>query len=246
MAEHRTNNIYSQWNLENTARILAQRFPGHLIIVVKPSNMLLNTFSIYSNFVEFDEDGIPTLFTDVGAVIHLSKLYSNALKHYCSQKLCDTEDGSHVCSESSNGDSGSSHMISNEEDHPITIVGFSKGCVPLNQIMFELSTANLPPEAASFSSKIKSVYWLDAGHNGRKDTWITNDFVLQKIVSTNIQLFIHVTPYQVKDLNRPWVGKEKKKFIQKLKSFHANFIETEHHFDMPGSLDLHFSILTEF
>jgi hypothetical protein len=99
-------------------------------------------------------------------VIHLSKLYSNALKHYCSQKLCDTENGSHVCSESSNGDSGSSHMISNEEDHPITIVGFSKGCVPLNQIMFELSTANLPPDAASFSSKIKSVYWLDAGHNG--------------------------------------------------------------------------------
>jgi hypothetical protein len=92
-----------------------------------------------------------------------------------------------------------------------------------SQIMFELSTANLPPDAASFSSKIKSVYWLDAGHNGRKDTWITNDFVLQKIVSTNIQLFIHVTPYQVKDLNRPWVGKEKKKFIQKLKSFHANF-----------------------
>ncbi|CAG2190637.1 unnamed protein product [Mytilus edulis] len=225
MSQHRTNNLYLHWNLESTARILAKRFEDSLIIVIKPKEMLFNTFSIYSNFVEFDQDGIPMLFTytNSNGLTHLSKLYSKALELYQNRQACDLD-----------------------KKLPVSFVGFSKGCVPLNQILFEVATKPLSPETSDFVSKIKSVYWLDAGHNGREDTWITSEFVLQKIASTMIELFVHITPYQIKDINRPWIGKEQRKFIQKLKAFKANVTETRHHFDEPGSLDLHFSILTEF
>ncbi|XP_063422299.1 mitochondrial protein C2orf69 homolog [Mytilus trossulus] len=240
MSQHRTNNLYLHWNLESTARILAKRFEDSLIIVIKPKEMLLNTFSIYSNFVEFDQDGIPMLFTytNSNGLTHLSKLYSKALELYQNRQACDLDKSSEKCD--------TRQVIGCSAELPVSFVGFSKGCVPLNQVLFEVATKPLSPETSDFVSKIKSVYWLDAGHNGRQDTWITSEFVLQKIASTTIELFVHITPYQIKDINRPWIGKEQRKFIQKLKAFKANVTETRHHFDEPGSLDLHFSILTEF
>lgn len=245
MSAHQTNNLYIQWNLENTAKVLAHRFPDSLIMVVKPKEMMLNTFSIYSNFADFDENGIPTLFTNKRALTHIMKLYTNARDAYFNNKSCDSKVDSHACSESSSDGNDASHMTSCAAE-TIEIVGFSKGCVPLNQIMFEIATESQSSEIETFISRIKSVYWLDAGHNGRKDTWITNDSVLEKIAATKIPLFVHVSPYQVKDPNRPWIGKEEKKFIQKLKVLKANLKETKHHFDEPGSIDNHFLILTEF
>lgn len=248
MSQHRTNNIYIHWNLESTARILAKRFVDSLIIVIKPKEMLLNTFSIYSNFVEFDQDGIPMLFTNTNSngLTHVSKLYSKALEIYENKQDCDLDKSSHVLCDSVSEKSDARPVIGCLAELPVSFVGFSKGCVPLNQILFEVATKHLSPETSDFVSKIKSVYWLDAGHNGRQDTWITSDFVLQKIASTTMELFVHITPYQIKDINRPWIGKEQRKFIQKLKALKADVTETRHHFDEPGSLDLHFSILTEF
>ena len=40
--------------------------------------------------------------------------------------------------------------------------------------------------------------WLDGGHNGTEDTWVTNPDVVKSLAATNIKLDIRVTPYQVK------------------------------------------------
>lgn len=243
MDQHQTNKLYSQWNLEATSRILAKRFPESLVIVVKPKEMLLNTFSIYSNFVEFDQDGLPAPFIEssCGALDHLSKLYAKAWEEYSKSKTdtCDSKDDSEFCK-----DSTKSSQITSFQNIPISLVGFSKGCVPLNHLMFELLTRPTIPE--TFTTNIKSVYWLDSGHNARKDLWITNDKVLQLLAASPYELFVHVSPYQVKDPNRPWIGKEYKQFLRILRSYKANIKETKHHFEEQGSLELHFEILKEF
>ena len=56
MEFHRDNRQYVRWNLEETARLLQQKFSNNYIWVIKPSKMQLKTFSIYANF-----DGHPVL-----------------------------------------------------------------------------------------------------------------------------------------------------------------------------------------
>lgn len=243
MEKHQTNKLYIQWNLEETSRILSKRFPQSLVIVIKPKEMLLNTFSIYSNFVEFDQDGLPAPFIEstCHGLDHLSMLYAQAWDQYdkVGQNSCDSTDNGVSCSELPE-----TNQLTSFRDFPIFLVGFSKGCVPLNHLMFEIMTRPNIPE--TFTRNIKSVYWLDSGHNARKDIWITNETVLQKLASSGLELFVHVTPYQVRDPNRPWIGKEYKQFIRGLKSYKANLKETKHHFEELGSLELHFEILKEF
>lgn len=60
------------------------------------------------------------------------------------------------------------------------MIGFSKGCVVLNQFLYEFQhIKSSDDELKSFISKIESMYWLDGGHSGGKNTWITSRTVLE-------------------------------------------------------------------
>lgn len=65
----------------------------------------------------------------------------------------------------------------------IILIGFSKGCVVLNQFIYEyhyLKTLT-PDVSALMVSKIKDMYWLDGGHSGGKNTWITSRPLLETL-----------------------------------------------------------------
>merc|ERR1719221_2359009 len=68
-------------------------------------------------------------------------------------------------------------------DHkPMTLIGFSKGVVVLNQILRELSTLS------AHNLDLTSMVWLDGGHNGGQDIWPTERRLLQGLVETGIRV----------------------------------------------------------
>lgn len=50
--------------------------------------------------------------------------------------------------------------------------------------------------------QIGSMYWLDGGHAGGRDTWITSPSILKSLAARqHISIHIYVTPYQVRFIN---------------------------------------------
>lgn len=58
-----------------------------------------------------------------------------------------------------------------------------------------------------------------------------------------IDIHVHVTPYQIKDSHRPWIGKEESRFCDILQSMKIPIKRTLHFADKTRSLQHHFNIL---
>ena len=235
MASHRDNHRYQHWNLEATAELLRDKYPTSNIYVMKPCQMHLGTFSVYSNFVTSNAIGVPDHKDVKDAWRHLSSLLKNAmLSSLNAEQSCDD-------------------AASTEFDQlyalPKHIVGFSKGCVVLNQLLYELKSALSDASLTSFIASVHSITWLDGGHSGHgngEPTWVNDLEVLQLLQNTNVRVHVHVTPYQVNDAMRPWKGKEYKKFLSALRRLKINVTNTVHFEDEQGSIENHFQILYDF
>ena len=276
---------WSEWCLENTCSLLQQKFPGAAVWIVHPCRMLRKLFSSYHHFVESSITGVPSYSSNHGAILHLHTLLTDALHK-------EKEKGS---------------LESSLDDAlalPVVVVGFSKGCVVLNQITYELvnvhadpskkesnsepTTERLPstqlgvtgyhdnPEATptsnygnseetlthiskplplepselqllkKFVSHIKAFYWLDSGHSGENGAWVTEDEPLRSLASLQIPVHVDVTPQQVRDPSREWIGEEEAEFVVKLRQLGANVTETLHFEHEEKSLEKHFHVIREF
>lgn len=150
------------------------------------------------------------------------------------------------------------------DQYNLILIGFSKGCVVLNQFIYEyhyLKTLT-PDVSALMVSRITDMYWLDGGHSGGKNTWITSRSLLEtltrlgncKILPQIYQyinflgprIHIHVTPYQIEDDRRPWIKKEEKTFSDSLVKLGAEVHRKVHFADSPPNLFLHFDVLSVF
>ncbi|XP_066302746.1 mitochondrial protein C2orf69 homolog [Branchiostoma lanceolatum] len=243
MEAHRDNKNWKQWNLEAVAELLSQRFPHSFIWVVKPSNMYLKTFSCY-NFLACDVMGTPEYGDDPRyptALHHLRLLLNNAARQVSSELQQQVEGQEDSCPSDQNGWQDGRLL-----ELPITFVGFSKGCVVLNEILFELQEAKPIPELQQFLGRVKSMYWLDGGHQGGSNTWVTNEVTLRNFAELQVEVHVHVTPYQVNDTMRAWIGKEERLFVKRLKKVGLKVTETRHFEDEPRSLENHFKVLTVF
>lgn len=221
---HRDNKKYVEWNTEATSLKILHKFPNALVITVKPSSMYLMTFSIYSNFVDLSETYGPVHSEDYGALMHLHDLHKSVVEHI-------------------NGKYG----IVNENVSPLRIIGFSKGCVVLNQFVFELHLMDKNEIIKRFVERFKSMHWLDGGHSGGpENTYVTQDDELKRLAALSCEIFINVTPYQIKDTMRVWLGKQEAKFYKKLKQFKAKVHRRVHFESEAGSIENHFRVLEEF
>lgn len=97
-----------------------------------------------------------------------------------------------------------------------------------------------------FLSCIEDMYWLDGGHNGGKNTWITSRSLIETLCRQNIRIHVHMTPYQLTDERRPWIRKEERMFSDLLQRFNAPIRRFIHFENEPASLRQHFRLLTEF
>ncbi|KAM5327192.1 mitochondrial protein C2orf69 homolog [Glossophaga mutica] len=265
MTHHPENYQWENWSLENVATILAHRFPNSYIWVIKCSRMHLHKFSCYDNFVKSNMFGAPEHNTDFGAFKHLYMLLVNAFNSSQNSLLSkknvkDLNEDSKAsnCRSSSyttNGCQGEKESPCENFDESamsfyppslngasFTLIGFSKGCVVLNQLLFELKEAKKDKNIHAFINSIRTMYWLDGGHSGGSNTWITYPEVLKEFAQTGIIVHTHVTPYQVRDPMRSWIGKEHKKFVQILGDFGMQVSSHIHFAKEAPSIENHFRV----
>uniref|UniRef100_A0A8C3THT3 Chromosome 2 open reading frame 69 n=1 Tax=Chelydra serpentina TaxID=8475 RepID=A0A8C3THT3_CHESE len=268
MACHPENFQWECWSLENIATILARRFPNSYVWVVKCSRMHLHKFSCYDNFVASNLFGAPEHNSDFGAFTHLHALLVNAFSitqnillsqksmynfnkdatiAVCKSKSVPTTNGCPASERERNWEHSDNSAMnfgtpSVTGEASFTLIGFSKGCVVLNQLLYELKEAKKDKNTDAFIKNIRAFYWLDGGHSGGSNTWVTDPEVLKEFAETGIAVHAHVTPYQVFDTMRSWIGKEHKKFVQILEEFGVQVNKLLHFADEVPSLDNHFRV----
>ena len=217
---------WSNWCLENMVTLLRNRFPQCNIWIIKPAKMLRNIYSSFHNFLQCSIVGTPEYTEQYGAITHLRLL------------LLD----------------GAKTAAADVSSLPVILVGFSKGCVVLNQIVHELDhvlyhTSNDAVESfddCAFLKLVKEIYWLDSGHNGECGAWMTREKDVKALVSLGAELHVHVTPQQVCDPHRVWIGEEHTLFLEELKHLGATVHDRFHFKNKSRSLENHFKILYEF
>uniref|UniRef100_A0A182PPW1 Uncharacterized protein n=1 Tax=Anopheles epiroticus TaxID=199890 RepID=A0A182PPW1_9DIPT len=133
----------------------------------------------------------------------------------------------------------------------LKLIGFSKGCVVLNQFIYEFHYyKTLTPDDSTMMrlvSRINDMYWLDGGHGGGKNTWITSRSLLETLCRLGINVHVHVTPYQIQDDHRPWIRKEEKAFTDLLKRLGASFDRHLYPSEANSTnLYTHFDVLNRF
>ena len=257
-AQYEEISRWKKWSLENTCDLLKGKFPGSAIWIVRPSRTLRYLFSCFQHFVDSSLTGVPEHDATHGAIPHLEHLLRDAVHQvHLNEGVAGKEVG---------------WSMSTILSLPLVLVGFSKGCVVLNQIIHELGNyvkeegvdshnrkSPIPgaeivhkldhkqvQRGRDFVKRIKAFYWLDAGHSGTHDTWVTSDELLKTLSSLGAEIHIHVTPQQVCDPHRPWLGEEQRLFVSKLQQLGANVRETIHFEHDERSLEKHFRVLEVF
>lgn len=232
MKSHPDNYRFEEWNLESTAQLLNNRFPSSHIWVIKPATMELKTFSVYSNFLAWAEVSKPLFGAGQKSWQHLSKLLRSAIERMNSEYENKT---ANTCTRDEI-DSPFNDAL------PLLIVGFSKGSVVLNQLVYDLESTT----EVNFVHQVRAMYWLDGGHNGGSKVWITDEKILQLLVASGIEVVVHVTPYQIKDPSRPWIGREHKQFVSQMKRLGGKITNVVHYGNEERSIENHFKVLTKF
>jgi len=133
----------------------------------------------------------------------------------------------------------------------VTLIGFSKGAVVLNQLVYELRMVENGSVADQMVDRIRAWYWLDGAHAGSKRTWITDlpflETLANRVKKNGAHVYAHVTPRQVKDPSRPWVGEEESKFSHVLDRKLGNLFTRKLHFENElACLENHFRVLDVF
>lgn len=223
---------YNAWNLDAVTLLLHRRFPNSEVLVVRPVGFYQQTYACYKNFLNCDKFGAPKHSHTSFAFEHVKALLENVFRLRQAQPKPTSAE--------------SACQATDLDDASIILIGFSKGCVVLNQFLHEMSAAKKSGIWSRFVSQIKSMYWLDGGHPGAKQTWITEENVLMPLAESDIEVHVHVTPYQINDSSRPWIGKEERLFTSRLLQMGKTVHRTVHFNDERRSIENHFKILEKF
>lgn len=250
------NRKSSEWCYENTAGLLADQFNNSWIWIIEPSSMHDHIFSRYDNFVHGNLLGAPESFDNHGALQHLKELLKAGVdlvnhhlegqEHEQVARLDNDDEVSQSSALDQNSISSSVQVQCQvKHDLPLVLVGFSKGCVVLNQFLHELADveSSTTPELKNFVGSISAWYWLDGGHSKETNTWITDEDVLVELATLKTKINVHVTPYQMSDPSRPYIGEEERVFVDTLKRLGADVTETLHFDGQTRSLKIHFRVL---
>jgi hypothetical protein len=138
-----------------------------------------------------------------------------------------------------------------DDSLPIIIVGFSKGCVCLNKICYEMNKyKELSLDTQEFVNKFQHFMWLDSGHNGKKCALITDKDVINNLYKRNIRLYLYGTPFQLNTTynNKKFISKEYNKMIELLNESYQMKFKTKIYFQEkdPDDFQAHFELLSSF
>ena len=117
-AQYEEISQWKPWCLENTLALLERKFPDSAIWMVRPSRMLRSLFGCFHNFVQSSIVGIPTYRHGYGGLLHLEALLLDLISQVHAKGQLRVP-------------------VRSVFDLPLVLVGFSKGCVVLNQAVYE-------------------------------------------------------------------------------------------------------------
>eukprot|EP00440_Ansanella_granifera_P018659 gb/GFBE01020272.1/.p1 GENE.gb/GFBE01020272.1/~~gb/GFBE01020272.1/.p1 ORF type:complete len:300 (+),score=66.51 gb/GFBE01020272.1/:1-900(+) len=215
--------------LEALLWVLCLKFPEDTVILVKP-RMMVDHFAIYVNFMLVDGTGNPRSLTE-------KKTKSGQAQ--ADEQPADLE-----------GPSATEHLclllrslgreLGEELPRHVILVGFSKGAAVLNALMRD-------PQADLWAT-VHSVHFVDAGLM-IPGVFPTSEQELQRlgeVTPDDFTVWLHSTPRQLKDENRPFVAAEHAAFEERCKAI-GQAVETRLYAEgMPVSLDMHFDALRCF
>lgn len=228
MIAHEVNCKWSCWSYEDTCALLHHKFVDSYVWLIKPSRLHDGTFSCYDNFLQSNMFGAPVSFDNANGLLHLHNLINTAIV-----KVNQIQ-------------SHKKTVLPISKDIPLVVVGFSKGCVVLNQLVHELEHVKTISEITGMLRMTRALYWLDGGHCLTSKVWITEEEPLQQLTDLGVKVHVHVTPRQVKDPKRSYIGVEEAIFVDLLKRKGANVEECLHFADEKPSLEQHFCVLKVF
>jgi len=121
----------------------------------------------------------------------------------------------------------------------LVLVGFSKGSIVLNAL-FRL------PADQPFWSNVSAVHFVDPGLHqpGMFPPFSLDD--LRRVVAPSMRVFMHGTPRQFEDANRPYVKEEVIEFTERLKTSGLRCDIFEYFKDEHPCLKMHFDVLKVF
>lgn len=138
------------------------------------------------------------------------------------------------------------------------LLGFSKGCVPLNQCVAEMGGDG----AAPLRNRLESLVWLDPGLSNEGPVLITDEALLrgglgwvarQRALRSPrassvapLRLAVAFTPRQWDDADEPWVQTQAEEFGAIADRLGLPVHKEWLFFDEPPSLEAHFNSLSEF
>lgn len=231
MHQNNFSNQYIKWNLENTAQNLYERFTNQFpnchphIWIIRASHWLPSSIACYNNFLHFTKSGVPLYeneeISKITGMQHLSYVLSNAVEQLL------------------NFDKDIQCQIT---DIPMRLVGFSKGCCVLTELIYEFSVLchsekipnnrvkEISTQIMEFCRNLTDIYWLDSGHSGTYHHWpvLVNYLSLLNPGSCPV-IHVHASPYQLANPLRP----------QKSTDFHK-FLDILSNLNLPFKKQLHF------
>jgi hypothetical protein len=132
----------------------------------------------------------------------------------------------------------------------VTLIGFSKGCVVLNQLLHELSTIDCSTVETDLARRIRRFIWLDGGHNNgnRAMIWPIQLSLIKTLKQHEIDTEIFVTPFQI-DSRNPSKRQHRlhyDRFIELLSKESIEPVQQIFFNDQPASIEKHFELLDVF
>lgn len=184
----------NDFNLETTGDLLMRRFndiyyPVH-VWVIRPCKYINQKYVVYNGFLPMNNDGIPRMgrsccnseFKAVTAIPHLQALINRS---------CELE----------NEKWKSSYGNICNPNLPCVLIGFSKGCVILTKVFFEIELQLMSNSLSPFICLIRDMYWLDSGHNGEEDYWPHDWTMFSRIAECRelrgLTFHAYATPFQI-------------------------------------------------
>ena len=176
--------------------VLEKKYPIRDVMVVQPTRYeppgQANAYACYDNFLERS--------TWTGDPIGYHTEQGKGLKHLAAiLQEAETKHG----------------MV---EDLPVTLIGFSKGCVVLNQLLTELAVLVDGGSNTGLRSRgrIHAIHFVDAGLN-RPGAYPTDMDVAQYLATNGAHVYFHGTPRQWNGLTRAWILEEKSRSLALLR-----------------------------
>eukprot|EP01083_Nonionella_stella_P018245 50898_1 len=204
MARMGTFNDYGEFCLESTLKMLRFKFPTSNI------SQTYKRFSVFSNLIANTDD------------------YGSSVPSYKNGKGCQ-----HLVELLS-------HKQITGNNHKLHLIGFSKGVNVLNQLVYETDKRNkdknMMQSIHSLFNNVESMYFLDGGNGNKPKTLPTDDAVIHNFIDNIIKerfaFHIYGTPRQWQDNYRPWIGKEKKYFVDVIKNYKSKHHKYTLHYNM--------------